>query len=117
MQHIKIVIVSLLITTALISCGSGKPTEEQKQAADVYVEKLVSADIGIYEGELTDANYLILAVDAYPGANFDIYARTYLENAISGGLEIDGVYIVDIKDCQFGDGWVTGERIGSAFAE
>ena len=117
MQYIKITITSFLIATALIGCGSGKPTKEQKQAADDYIEELVSADIGIYEGELTDANYLILAVDAYPGANFDIYARTYLNNAISEGLEIDGVYIVDIKDCQFGDGWVTGERIGSAFAE
>lgn len=108
---------SLLVSISLIGCGSGKPTQEQKQAASVYVEKLVSDDIGIYGGELTDANYLILAVDAYSGANFDIYARTYLEDAISKGLEIDGVYIVDVKNCQFGDGWVTGERIGSAFAE
>ena len=78
-------------------------------------QSLVDADIGIYKGELTDANFLILAVDAYSGANFDAYARTYLEEAQGKGLEIKGVYIVDIKNCQFGDGWVSGDRIGKAF--
>ena len=42
--------------------------------ADRYVQSLVDADIGIYKGELTNANFLILAVDAYPGANFDVFA-------------------------------------------
>ena len=79
------------------------------------MQSLVDADIGIYKGELTDANFLVLAVDALSGANFDAYALTYLEEAQSKGLEIKGVYIVDIKGCQFGDGWVTGDRIGKAF--
>ena len=100
---------------SLISCGSNKQSQKQKDKADRYVQSLVDADIGIYKGSLTDANFLILAVDAYPGANFDAYASTYLEEAQSKGLEIKGVYIVDIKDCQFGDGWVSGERIGKAF--
>ena len=99
----------------LTSCGSNKPSQEQKDKADRYVQSLVDADIGIYKGELTDANFLILAVDAYSGANFDAYARTYLEEAQGKGLEIKGVYIVDIKNCQFGDGWVSGDRIGKAF--
>lgn len=100
---------------SLISCGGNKPSKEQKDKADRYVQSLVDADIGIYKGELTDANFLVLAVDAYPGANFDVYARTYLEEAKRKGLDIKGVYIVDINDCQFGDGWVTGDRIGKAF--
>lgn len=100
---------------SLTSCGENKPSQEQKDKADRYVQSLVDADIGIYKGELTDANFLILAVDAYSGANFDAYARTYLEEAQTKGLEIKGVYIVDIKDCQFGDGWVSGDRIGKAF--
>lgn len=100
---------------SLTSCGGNKPSQEQKDKADRYVQSLVDADIGIYKGELTDANFLILAVDAYSGANFDAYARTYLEEAQRKGLEIKGVYIVDIKDCQFGDGWVSGDRIGKAF--
>ena len=99
----------------VFSCGSNKPSQEQKDKADRYVQSLVDADIGIYKGELTDANFLILAVDAYSGANFDAYARTYLEEAQGKGLEIKGVYIVDIKNCQFGDGWVSGDRIGKAF--
>lgn len=108
----KIIIVLII---SLLSCGSNKPSQEQKDKADRYIQNLVDAEIGIYQGELTDANFLVLAVDAYSGANFDIYARTYLEEALKKGLEIKGVYIVDIKNCQFGDGWVTGERIGKAF--
>ena len=100
---------------SLTSCGGNKPSQEQKDKADRYVQSLVDANIGIYKGELTDANFLILAVDAYSGANFDAYARTYLEEAQGKGLEIKGVYIVDIKNCQFGDGWVSGDRIGKAF--
>lgn len=108
-------LIAFVLAIVLVSCGNNKPTSEQKQAADDYVEKLVNADINIYGGELTDANFLILAVDSYPGANFDVYAKSYLEDAISEGLDIKGVYIVDIKNCQFGDGWVTGERIGRAY--
>lgn len=106
-------VLSLLLI--LFSCGNNKPTQEQKDKADRYIQSLVDADIGIYKGELTDANFLVLAVDALSGANFDVYALTYLEEAKRKGLEIKGVYIVDIKDCQFGDGWVTGDRIGKAF--
>lgn len=111
----KNILVSVLVAISLFSCGSNKPSQEQKDKADRYVQSLVDAEIGIYKGELTDANFLILAIDAYPGANFDAYARTYLEEAQGKGLEIKGVYIVDIKNCQFGDGWVSGNRIGKAF--
>ena len=104
-----------ILAISLFSCGNNKPSQEQKDKADRYVQSLVDADIGIYKGELTDTNFLILAVDAYSGANFDAYARTYLEEAQRKGLEIKGVYIVDIKNCQFGDGWVSGDRIGEAF--
>lgn len=99
----------------LFGFGGNKPSLKQKAKADRYVQSLMDADIGIYKGELTDANFLILAVDAYSGANFDAYARTYLEEAQRKGLEVKGVYIVDIKNCQFGDGWVSGDRIGRAF--
>lgn len=109
-------ILCLLFSISLfISCGSNKPSQEQKDKAERYIQSLVDAEIGIYKGELTDANFRILAVDAYSGANFDAYARTYLEEAQRKGLEIKGAYIVDIKDCQFGDGWVTGDRIGKAY--
>lgn len=89
----------LLFSVALIlGCGSNKPSPEQKELSERYIKKLVDAKINIYGGELTDANFLVLSVDAYPGANFDKYAETYLEDALQAGLDIKGVYIVDVKD-------------------
>ena len=108
-------ILLLILSTALISCGSNKPSSEQKELSEKYIEDLVDAGINIYGGELTDANFLVLAVAAFAGSNFDIFAKTYLEDALNKGLNIKGVYIVDIKDCQIGDGWVTGDRIGKAY--
>lgn len=108
-------ILFILLAGVLLSCGSGKPTEEQKEKARRYVETLVNMGVNIYDGQLTDANMLVLAVDAYPGANFDVYAQTYLDDVKRHGINVEGVLIVDIKDCQFGDGWVTGKRIGKAY--
>ena len=106
----------ILTIITLFSCGSNKPTKEQKEKAGKYIEYLTEYNIdNIYGGELTDANILVLAVDAYPEANFDVFAKTHLENAINKGLDIEGVAIVDIKDCQIGDGWVTGDRIVRAY--
>lgn len=107
-----------LLALPLFSCGNNKPTKEQKEKAEKYVRYLTEYNIdNIYGGELTDANILVLAVDAYSGTNFDVFAKTYLENATNKGLDIAGVAIVDCKDCQIGDGWVTGDRIGRAFKE
>lgn len=91
-------VVLILSLCLLFSCGSNNPTEEQKQKAARYV-----------------ANILVLAVDAYHGANFDIYAETHLEEILRHGLDIGGVAIVDIKDCQFGEIGVIGKRIGRAY--
>lgn len=111
-------LILMLATIALFSCGSNKPTKEQKKKAERYIGYLTEYNIdNIYGGELTDANILVLAVDAHSEANFDVFAKTYLENAINKGLDIEGVAIVDCKDCQIGDGWVIGDRIGRAFRE
>lgn len=107
---------SAALILLLIGCGNSKPTKEQKEKAGRYIESLTQYNIdNIYSGTLTDANILVLAVDAYPGANFDVFAQTYLEKALNRGLDIEGVAIVSINDCQIGDGWVKGERIGRAF--
>lgn len=110
------ILLFIFLMLLFVCCGNRKPTAEQKEKAKKYVEYLTEYNIdNIYGGELTDANILILAVDAYPGANFDVFAKTYLDNAINKGLDIEGVAVVDCKDCQIGDGWVTGNRIGRAF--
>ena len=110
----KICLLSLILF--FINCGNSKPTKEQKEKAARYIYSLTQYNIdNIYAGTLTDANILVLAVDAYPGANFDVFAETYLEKALNRGLDIEGVAIVSINDCQIGDGWVKGERIGRAF--
>lgn len=111
----KRIITIFVLFCTLASCGSNKPSPEQKELSEQYIEGLVDAGINIYGGELTDANILVLAIDAMPGANFDIFAKTYLEDALNNGLNVKGVAIVDINDCQIGDGWVTGDRIGRAY--
>lgn len=106
----------ILLTISLLSCRSNKPSQEQKDKADRFIESLCKYNIdNIYGGTLTDANILVLSVDAYPGANFDIFSETYLEKALNRGLDIEGVAIVSIQDCQIGDGWVSGKRIGRAY--
>lgn len=106
----------LFFVSLLISCGSNRPSQEQKDKAERYIESLTEYNIdNIFGGELTDANILVLAVDAYPKANFDIFAKTYLEKALNRGLDIEGVAIVSIQNCQIGDGWVSGKRIGRAY--
>lgn len=106
----------LILSIIIISACSSKPSQEQKDKADRFIKSLSEYNIdNIYGGTLTDANILVLSVDAYPGANFDIFAKTYLEKALNRGLDIEGVAIVSIQDCQIGDGWVSGKRIGRAY--
>lgn len=112
MKNVLLIAIFVIIQSC---AGGNKPSPEQKELSEKYIEDLVDAGINIYGGELTDANFLVLAVDAFAGSNFDIFAKTYLEDALNKGLNIKGVYIVDIKDCQIGDGWVTGDRIGKAY--
>ena len=105
----------LFLVVLVSSCGNNKPTPEQKELSERYIKKLVDAKVNIYGGELTEEKKKKKKVDAYPGANFDKYAESYLEDALRAGLDIKGVNIVDVKDCQIGDGWVTGKRIGRAY--
>ncbi len=80
-----------------------------------YTQSIINPSTGIHKAIITDANMLVIAVDASPGANFDAFAKTYLDDAIDNGVDIKGCLIVDIKDCQFQKGTVIGKRIGKAF--
>lgn len=65
---------------------------------------------------ITDANVLIIAIDAEEGQNYDVLARYYLHDAIEHG--VDGVKqcaVVDYSTSEFHDGAVVGERLGRSF--
>lgn len=106
----KLLLISTLVL-ALASCGSSADYTQAKE----YATTLIDKDLGIYNATVTDVGMLVIAVDAVPGANFDIFAKTYLQDAINAGTNIKGCLIVDVKDCQFMDGAVTGKRIGKAY--
>lgn len=106
----KLLLISLLMLV-LASCGSSSDYTQARE----YATNLIDKDLGIYNATVTDVGMLVIAVDAIPGANFDIFAKTYLQDAINAGTNIKGCLIVDVKDCQFMDGAVTGKRIGKAY--
>ena len=106
----KLLLISTLVL-ALASCGSSADYTQAKE----YATTLIDKDLGIYNATVTDVGMLVIAVDAAPGANFDIFAKSYLEEAINAGTNVKGCLIVDVKDCQFMDGAVTGKRIGKAY--
>lgn len=104
------ILFSLLIIFS--SCGgSSKPTDQEKEIAQKYIDVITGFTCD--KAALTDGNYLVVAIDAV-GSDYDLLAFQFLEEAKSEGLTVKGVYIVDSKDCQFGDGWVKGDRIGKA---
>lgn len=106
----KLFLISVLMLT-LASCGSSADYTQAKE----YATTLIDKDLGIYNATVTDVGMLVIAVDAVPGANFDIFAKSYLKGAIDAGTNIKGCLIVDVKDCHFMDGAVTGKRIGKAY--
>lgn len=119
----KFIIASLCFLAIICLIGTcsekrqqnNKEHEISRQVAQEYAESLVEPDLGIYKATITDANMLIVAVDAHPGANFDIFAKSYLDGALDAGVNVKGCFIVDIKDCQFQKGAVIGKRIGKAY--
>jgi hypothetical protein len=46
-----------------------------------------------------------------------LFCKEYLDDAISKGIRVDGCFVVNIKDCEFQDGAVLGERIAKAFKQ
>jgi hypothetical protein len=80
-----------------------------------YCNSLISPDMGIYNAEITDANILIIAVSPEGNPNFDAFAQSYLDDAISKGVDVNACMVVDVNNSQFQQGAVVGDRIGKAF--
>ena len=89
--------------------------EQSSNTNENFLNSIINSENGIYKATITDAQMLIIAVDAVKGANFDIFAQTYLQEATRKNINIKGCLIVDIKNCQFQNGAVTGKRIGKAY--
>lgn len=89
----------------------------QTMTNDEYCKSISSngEKTAIFKAEVTDDNILIIGVDRTGDANFDIFCKYQLEDAWNHGVRVNACYAVDIKDCEFQDGAVVGERIGKAF--
>lgn len=89
----------------------------QTMTNDEYCKSISSngEETAIFKAEVTDNNILIIGVDRAGDANFDVFCQYQLEDARSHGVRVDACFAVDIKDCEFQDGAVVGERIGKAF--
>lgn len=86
-----------------------------EKSNDDYCKSIISPDMGIYNAEITDANVLIIAVSPDGNSNFDVFAKSYLDDAISKGVNVNACMIVDVNNSQFQQGAVVGDRIGKAF--
>lgn len=84
---------------------------------DEYCQSISSngEETAIFKAEVTDNNILVIGVDRTGNANFDVFCQQQLEDAWSHGVRVNACFAVDIKDCEFQDGAVVGERIGKAF--
>lgn len=85
-----------------------------KQIADEYINTITG--FTCVKAMLTDNDFLIIAIDAISGDNYDFLASQFLDEAKSEGLTwIKGVKIVDSKNSEFQQGTVVGDRIGEAY--
>lgn len=109
MKHFIFIILSFLI----LGCTNSNSTAKVS-GADKYIETITG--FTCEKAIVTDNGFLVIAIDAIQGTDYNSLASQFLDEAQNEGVSgLKGVYIVDIKNCQFGDGWVTGDRIGKAY--
>lgn len=109
--------------TEYTTCKSDTDSCQDITGASKYISnedycKSISSNgeaTSIFKAEITNNNILIIGVDRIGNANFDVFCQQQLEDAWSHGVPVDACFAVDIKDCEFQDGAVVGERIGKAF--
>lgn len=108
MKHFIFTILSFLIL-----CCENDNSTVKVYGADKYIETITG--LTCEKAIVTDNGFLVIAIDAIQGTDYNSLASQFLDEAQNEGVSgLKGVYIVDIKNCQFGDGWVTGDRIGRA---
>lgn len=104
----------LFYATLLIIVISCSNSTVKVYGADGYIETITG--FTCEKAIVTDNGFLVIAIDAIQGTDYNSLASQFLDEAQNEGVSgLKGVYIVDIKNCQFGDGWVTGDRIGRAY--
>lgn len=104
-------ILFLMIVIIAFSCGDGKT---KVTGADKYIDTITG--FTCEKATITDNGYLVVAIDADSESGYDSLACQFLNEAKSEGVEgLKGVLIVDIKNAKFGQGSVTGKRIGKAY--
>lgn len=105
--------------TSSISNDSSPTSMNQNEimSNDDYCKSISSNGevTSIFKAEVTDNNILIIGVDRVGNANFDYFCEEQLKDAWKHGVRVDGCFAVDVKDSQFQDGAVVGERIGHAY--
>lgn len=89
-------------------------TGTRKQIADNYINTITGFTCA--KAMLTDNDFLIIAIDPVSDSNYDFLASQFLDEAKTEGLTwIKGVKIVDVKNSEFQQGTVVGDRIGEAY--
>lgn len=104
----------LFYATLLIIVISCSNSTVKVYGADGYIETITG--FTCEKAIVTDNGFLVIAIDAIQGTDYNSLASQFLDETQNEGVSgLKGVYIVDIKNCQIGDGWVTGDRIGRAY--
>lgn len=114
-------ILFLIVLSVLTSCGSKSKDANittTNYSSPTTAESYINTITGLTceKAAMTDNGFLVIAIDATSDSGYDNLASQFLDEAKREGVaDIEGVMIVDIKDCEFQKGAVVGKRIGKAF--
>lgn len=76
---------------------------------------MATISLTVFKAEVTGNNILIIGVDRIGNANFDEFCKSQLDDAQSHGVHVSACFAVDVKDCEFQNSAVVGERIEKEF--
>ena len=109
----KYFVLAFSLVMFLSACGT-KVKVRETEAAQKYIETI--SGFTCRKASITDANMLIIAIDAIGSTNYYALASQFLDDAKREGVVgLKGCFVVNFSTSQFQDGAVIGERIGEAF--